>query len=339
MRWLVIGGGTAGCVVAARLSERGSNDVTLLEAGPDHGADHSLADVGLYLDDPTRWHDRCNIIRRAGDPAEHYWQGRGLGGSSLLNGPVMVPNPADAGIEHLMPMEPPAMLGPLGAAVVAAAPGARPVLLARRNGRRVTAADAYLRPISDRRNLTVVENSTVTRLIFDGRSVGGAITESGVEHDAERVVVCAGAIHTPALLLASGVDTPGVGEGLQDHPAFAITLELASNLVDPSLPNVVVSVDRPGTQILAMNHLPGSPGYGALIGALMTPTSTGRVTLDAVAGLPSVELNQLATDDDVERLTTLVLDMLELCSHPTVRAVAAAGVRRRSRDRSRVAGR
>ena len=322
MQWLVIGGGTAGCVVAARLAEVASNEVTLLEAGPDHGPDHVRTDVGLYLDDPTRWHDTCNVIRRAGGVAEHYWQGRGLGGSSLLNGPVTVANPADAGIEHLMPMEPPVTLGPLGAAVVAADPDARPVLLARRGGRRVSAADAYLRPRANWPNLTVVDNSAVAHLIMDGRSVCGAVTESGIEHRAERVVVCAGAIRTPTLLLASGVDTPGVGEGLQDHPAFAITLQLAPEVIDPTVPNIVVAIDRPGTQILVMNHLPGAPGHGALIGALMTPTSVGRVTHDPVTGTSSVELNQLATDTDVERLVTLVLEMLGLCSHPAVRVVA-----------------
>jgi choline dehydrogenase-like flavoprotein len=322
VRWLVVGGGTAGCVVAARLSEDASNEVTLLEAGPDHGADHAPTDVGLYLDDPTRWHDTSSVVRRAGGAAEHYWQGRGLGGSSLLNGPVVVANPDDAGIAHLMPMEPPVTLGPLGTAVAAAVPEARPVLFARRSGVRVSAADAYLSPIRDRSNLTVVDGSAVARLVFDDRSVRGAITESGIEHHAERVVVCAGAIRTPTLLLASGVDTPGVGEGLQDHPAFAITLQLAPGVADPSLPNIVVAVDRPGTQILVLNHLPGAPGHGSLIGALMTPTSVGRVTLDPVTGMSSVELNQLATDTDVERLVTLVLEMLQLCSHPAVQAVA-----------------
>lgn len=37
MRWVVVGGGAAGCVVAARLSESPDHDVVLLEAGPDHG--------------------------------------------------------------------------------------------------------------------------------------------------------------------------------------------------------------------------------------------------------------------------------------------------------------
>ncbi len=186
----------------------------------------------------------------------------------------------------------------------------------------MSAADAYLRPLGNRPNLTVVDDSAVAHLIFDGRSVRGAVTESGIEHHAERVVVCAGAIRTPSLLLASGVDTPGVGEGLQDHPAFAIMLQLAPGLIDPSVPNIVAAIDRPGTQILVMNHLPGAPGYGSLIGALMTPTSIGRVTRDPVTGTSSVELNQLATDADVERLVTLVLEMLRLCSHPAVQAVA-----------------
>ena len=321
-RWLVIGGGAAGCVVGSRLSEDPSNEVTLLEAGPDHGPDHPATDVGLFLDDPTRWHGDSMVVRRAGGVAEQYWQGRGLGGSSLLNGPVMVENPADVGIAHLMPTEPPSSLGALGGAVLGAVAEARPVMLARRGGRRVTAADAYVYPILDRPNLAVVANSTVVRLLLEGRSAIGAVTGSGVRHLADKVVVCAGAIRTPALLLASGIDTPGIGEGLQDHPAFAITLELAPESIDPMLPSIAVTIDRPGTQILVMNHLPGAPNYGSLIGALMTPTSVGRVMLDPRTGSPQVELNELASETDVERLTDVALDALDLAAHSAVRVVA-----------------
>jgi choline dehydrogenase-like flavoprotein len=321
-RWLIIGGGAAGCVVASRLSEDPSNDVTLLEAGPDHGPDHAVADVGLFLDDPARWHDDSPVVRRVGGTAEHYWQGRGLGGSSLLNGPVMVPNPADADIEHLFPIEPPTSIGAVGKAVMAAVPNAQPVLLSRRDGQRVSAADAYLHPVLDRPNLTVICDSPAAGLVLDGRTAKGAITEAAVEHLADRVVICAGAIRTPALLLASGIDTPGVGEGLQDHPAFAITLELAPEAIDPTVPNVVLTVDRPDTQLLVMNHLPRAPQYGSLIGALMAPTSVGRVTIDPWTGSPLVELNELTTEADIERLTELAVDALDLATHPKIRAVA-----------------
>ena len=80
-RWLIIGGGTAGCVVASRLSENPADVVTLLEAGPDHGPEQLPGDVGLFLDDPGRWHAASNVVRRAGATPEQYWQGRGLGGS------------------------------------------------------------------------------------------------------------------------------------------------------------------------------------------------------------------------------------------------------------------
>ena len=197
-----------------------------------------------------------------------------------------------------------------------------PVMLGRRDGRRVSAADAYLRPFLNRPNLSVVADSPVTDLLLDRRAVRGAVTATGVEHLADRVVMCAGAIRTPALLLASGIDTPGIGAGLQDHPAFAITLELAPEAVDPTAPGIIVTIDRAGTQILAINHLPGAPQYGSLIAALMTPTSVGRVTIDASDASPVVELNQLATEADIERLTDVALDAIELAAHPAVRAVA-----------------
>ncbi len=321
-RWLIVGGGAAGCVIASRLSEDLANQVTLLEAGPDHGPDHAPDDVGLYLDQPSRWFADSTVVRRAGGTAVHYWQGRGLGGSSLLNGPVLVPNPDDADVAHLLPIEPPVSVGPVGRAVFAADPTAESVLLSRRGGVRVSAADAYLRPLLGRPNLSVITDAPVARLLVHDRSVVGAVTVGGVEYQADRVVMCAGAIRTPALLLVSGIDTPGIGEGLQDHPAFAVTLELAPDAVDPSVPNIVVAIDRPGTQILAVNHLPGAPGYGSLIGALMTPTSVGRVTIDPTDGSPVVELDQLSTEPDVERLTDLALDVIALATHPAVVAVA-----------------
>jgi choline dehydrogenase/5-(hydroxymethyl)furfural/furfural oxidase len=322
-RWLVVGAGAAGCVVASRLSEDEANEVTLVEAGRDHGGDPVPGDVGPFLADPARLWPGSAVVRRAGGAPEPYHQGLGLGGSSLVNGAVVehVEARVDADVDHLVPIEEPDLLGPVGAALVAASSDARPVLLSRRGGVRVTAADAYLRPFAGRPNLTIVTDTPVHRLLLDGRRVGGVVTAGGDELGADRVVVCAGAIRTPTILLRSGVDTPGLGEGLQDHPAFSIALELEPRAVDAGVATITASVVRPAHRIMAMNHLPGLPGFGALVAGLMDVTSTGRVSLPDPDGQPIVELRALSDPADVEGLTDVVLDALDLLDHPAMGAV------------------
>ena len=102
-----------------------------------------------------------------------------------------------------------------------------------RGGRRWSAADGYLRPAMARANLTVETGALVTGLMIDGQRAVG-VRYAGREARARReVVLAAGAINTPHLLLLSGIgpadqlrahgidlvhDAPGVGRGLQDHP-------------------------------------------------------------------------------------------------------------------------
>lgn len=323
-RWLVVGAGTAGCVVASRLSEDESNEVTLLEAGSDHGAGAVEGDVGPFLDDPARlWPDTA-VIRRPGSTATAYLQGRGLGGSSLINGAIVVANPDDADVEHLVPAELPSRHGAIGEAMLRAADDAHPVALARRGGLRVTVADAYIRPIIGQSNLTVAPDAHVDRLLVDGRRVGGALTTDGRAFVADRVVLCTGAIATPTIMLRSGVDTPGVGDGLQDHPAFSIAVELAAGAVDANAPAITAAIDRPGRQIMAMNHLPALPTFGALVPGLMSVTSVGRVSLPDRAGVPRVELNALATSADIDGLVAATLEALDLVEHRALRSVVTA---------------
>lgn len=100
-------------------------------------------------------------------------------------------------------------------------------------GRRWSAAQAFLRKAKTRPNLTIRTRTRVARVLFEGRAATGVALEDGSEIRARReVVLCAGAIETPRLLQLSGVgpgahlqslgipvvsDLPGVGENYQDH--------------------------------------------------------------------------------------------------------------------------
>ena len=322
MRWVVVGAGAAGCVVAFRLSERDDNDVVLLEAGPDHGVDRQADDVGPLVTDPARLRIE-HVIRRPGRPPEPYWQGFGVGGSSLVNGSIVVPDPDAPGQPtDLLPTEEPWSDGPVGAALLATDPAAARVRLARSQRSRVTVADAYLRPALDRPNLTVRTGAEVRAVRFDGRRAMGVELDSGETVAADRVVLCAGAIRTPTILLRSGVDTPGIGEGLQDHPAFTITLALRPAVVDPTVPTIAVAAVHDDHQVLALNHLPGAPTLGALTVGLLRVRSTGRLTLPDRDGDLLVELAQLTDPADAAALFGAVGRTLDLLGDPIWSTVA-----------------
>jgi choline dehydrogenase len=113
-----------------------------------------------------------------------------------------------------------------------------------KDGKRHSAAAAYLHPVLDRPNLDVETSAQVTRVRFEGtRAVGVDYVQDGesarVDATAE-VVLCSGAINSPKLLMLSGVgpadhlddhdvpvvvDRPGVGRNLHDHPLFAVNYE------------------------------------------------------------------------------------------------------------------
>ena len=309
MRWAVVGGGTAGCVVASRLSERADHEVILLEAGPDHGPEPAPGDVGPYFDDPARLRTEM-VVRRPGARPEPYVQGSGLGGSGLVNGGLVGSGPTGS-----LPVEPPWATGAVGRALLASAPGATRVGLARVRGRRTTTADVYLRPVSGRGNLTVRTGLEVSRVLLDGRRAVGVVASTGEVVHSDRVVLCAGAVRTPTILLRSGVDTPGIGEGLQDHPAFTVTLRLVPGVVDPSTPTISVVATGGDHQVVALDHLPGTPGLGALTIGLLDVRSTGSVRLPDPDGPPLVELQQLTDATDRDRLCAAVLRTIELLGH------------------------
>ncbi|MEW1986711.1 mycofactocin dehydrogenase MftG [Pseudarthrobacter oxydans] len=119
-------------------------------------------------------------------------------------------------------------------------PGYGPIPTNSLSGLRVNTGMAYIHPIRDRQNLTVEGNSYVQRVIFDGtRAIGVEVVRDGVVSivEAKEVVLSAGAVKTPHILLLSGVgpkeelnrlgitvitDLPGVGKDFSDHPNLAI---------------------------------------------------------------------------------------------------------------------
>ncbi len=298
---LIVGGGTAGAVVASRLSKDARNSVVLIEAGPDMPPGRVPADIADTFPtstvNPSYFWPDLEATLRQGAPPRRYPQARLVGGGSSITGMASLRGiPSD--YDHW------AALGAEGwswADVLpafrriendldrsprAAAPGPFPIkrvpselwpdyirqigIVAGRNGfgviddvneessdgffsmplsqdgsGRATTARCYLTDeVRRRRNLVIVPNTRVDRLLFDGRRVTGvAATREGavVEFKGRDVIVSAGAIHSPALLLRSGIgpaeelgrlgipvilNRAGVGRRLQNHQYLHYVLTL-----------------------------------------------------------------------------------------------------------------
>jgi choline dehydrogenase len=233
---LVVGGGSAGCVLAARLAESGRR-VGLVEAGPDYGP---------YGD--GRWPEDMLDARRLA--FSHSWEtdrddrsqlrARILGGCSAHNACVMLAGaPADydewgdgwshaaiepylrrAEAQMLVRRLAPDELSPWHRAFVEICGDATIVHPVNAVGAtRWNAAFAYLDPVRARENLTILADTLVDRVLLDGDRVIGVATAGG-ELRAQTVVLAAGAYGSPGILLRSGVGPePGlpVGDGLVDH--------------------------------------------------------------------------------------------------------------------------
>jgi choline dehydrogenase len=204
------------------------------------------------------------------------------------------------------------------------------------DGARQSAADAYLRPFLDRPNLTVVTDAVARKLVLSGsRCTGVQYTAGGKLGTAEagEVVLCAGVIGSPHLLMLSGIgsatalrahgiavtaDLPGVGENLADHPLAPVVYSaakpmpdginnrgeaLAALRTDPALP-------APNIHILFMDFPvipPGMPGpqNGYTISfALLNPHSRGSVRLTSAdpGGPPLIDPGFLADERDVDAM-------------------------------------
>jgi choline dehydrogenase len=244
----VVGGGTAGCVVAARLSEDPGRRVCLIEAGPDYGARQSSAWPADLLDPRTFCftHDWG-----AGGEDDRSLGARVIGGCSTHNACMaVIGTPTDydewgeawryeafapylARAREMLRVvsantaEPaPLHVAFLEAAGDAGLPllddpddhvqpvGRAPLPANVVEGTRWNAAFAYLDAARERPNLSVLADTTADRLALDGTRAEGVITLTGERIGAGTVVLSAGAYFTPAILLRSGI---GPEEELARH--------------------------------------------------------------------------------------------------------------------------
>ncbi|MGH3786708.1 MAG: GMC family oxidoreductase N-terminal domain-containing protein [Pseudonocardiaceae bacterium] len=200
------------------------------------------------------------------------------------------------------------------------------------DGARQSAADAYLRPVLDRANLSVVTETHVGRLRVEGDrctgvdyTVGGESLRVGCSRE---VVLCAGTIGSAQLMLLSGIgpadqlrevgvevvtDLPGVGANLHDHPlvrtAYTATRPVAmgaDNHVEAiGLMRSDPSLSAPDLQAHFVVPGPAELGDGFLIQfALMTPHSRGHLWLASAdpSAAPLLDPRYLSDSRDLDAL-------------------------------------
>ncbi len=421
--YVIIGAGSAGATLAARLSSNPSTQVALIEAGPNYLS--AQTPEAMRRANPNeiivgedyaryRW-DALQSQRTRAQPHRTYWRGRGVGGSSAINGQIAirgVPEDYDewaaAGCRgwsfaEVLPAfrrletdgrfgdrdyhgdsgpipiyrAPISKWGAVDQALAEAAldagypwepdhnapgtTGVSPYAINNRDGARVSTNDGYLEPSRGRNNLAIFGEAHVDRILFDGtRAIGVRVHVEGGWREIRggEIILSAGAVHSPGVLIRSGVGPAAhlaelgipvravlpVGEAFQDHPAIFMPVRLepfaqpdrgfrhtnccvrySSGLAGAG-PNdmMMVAMNRFGDSL--GHHLAGpadEPVFGLLGVWVNQCVSRGTVRLTSADPFaqPVVEENMLDDASDLERLRDGVRRLLALGRHASLTAI------------------
>lgn len=416
---IVVGAGSAGSVVARRLTDAGVH-VTLVEAGGEdtNPAIHDLSRMAELWHSADDWDYYTTPQRGAADRELHLPRGKVLGGSHALNAMIWVrcaPQDFDDwaalgndgwawqdvlpvyreiesfsggaseihGDGGLLEVSDDYPLSPIQQSIIdagvqeglvhnpdyngASLEGISQQQITVRDGERLSTYGAYVKPVRDQ--LTVELGCRVEELLFDPgtaqgeapRVIGVRISDSGGTRDlfADEVVLAAGAIDSPRVLLRSGigpaaeleavgitprVDLPGVGKNLHDH-LLAPVIFATETPVGPPQSGVSVTqthlfwksrpeLDRPDTQPINFsvpmygdNLEPrGADGFSLMAG-IVSPRSRGEITLSGPGAEDPIQIDLGALDheDDVSALVASVKQCRSIGAQAALAAAPADG--------------